>query len=108
MAIVISNLSIKNQVTTSITHIYTYNFSVIKTIHYAVNITSTKVELFAIRCGLNQAIWLTNIEYIIIITDLIHVKAKSNRLCFILFSYFDFDFDLFFIFQFLETRVRVE
>jgi len=34
------------------------------------------VELFAIMCGLNQAIWLTNIEYIIIITDAIHTAKR--------------------------------
>ena len=35
------------------------------------NITSTKVELFAIRCGINQAIQLEDINYIIIIIDAI-------------------------------------
>ena len=29
--------------------------SAIKTIHYATNITSTKAELFTIRCGINKA-----------------------------------------------------
>jgi len=75
-AIIISDTSIKNQVTTSIAHVHTHDFSVIKTIYHAVNIISTEVELFAIRCGLNQAIWLTNIKHIIVITDSIHTAKK--------------------------------
>ena len=35
------------------------------------NITSTEVELFALRCGINQDTNLPNIEKIIIITDAI-------------------------------------
>ena len=75
-AVVIYNTHIKNQVTTSIAYIYTHNSPVIKTIYHTVNITSTEAELFTIRCGLNQAIWLINIEHIIIITDSIHTAKK--------------------------------
>jgi len=56
MAVIVSDTSIKNQIASSITHIYVHNKPVIKTFYYAVNVTSTKVELFAIRCGINQAI----------------------------------------------------
>jgi len=76
MAVVISDTSIKNQVAISIAHIYTYDSLVIKTIHYAINITSTEIELFAIRYRVNQAIWLTNIEHIIIITDTIYTTKR--------------------------------
>jgi len=75
-AVVISDTSIKNQVTTSITYVHTHNSPVVKTIHYAVNVTSTEAELFAIRCGLSQAIQLTNIKHIIIITNVIHTTKK--------------------------------
>jgi len=40
----------------SIFHIYIHNKPIVKTLHYAVNITSMEAELFAIRCGINQAI----------------------------------------------------
>jgi len=73
---VISDTSIKNQVATSIAYVHTHDSPVIKFIHHTVNITSTEVEPFAIRCGSNQAIWLTNIEHIIIITDAIHATKK--------------------------------
>jgi len=74
-AVVISDTSIKNQVTISITYVHTHNSSVVKIIHHAVNVTSTEAELFAIRCGLSQAIQLTNIKHIII-TNVIHTTKK--------------------------------
>ena len=51
--IVVSNASIKNQVATLIAHIYVHNNPVIKTIHYTIDITFTKAEIFAIRCSIN-------------------------------------------------------
>jgi len=51
--IVVMYASIKNQVTILIAHIHRSNNPVIKTIHHAVNITSTEAKLFAIRCGIN-------------------------------------------------------
>ena len=55
MAVVVSDISIKNQVATSIAYIYVHNNPIIKTIHHVINIVSTKTELFTIRCGINQA-----------------------------------------------------
>ena len=51
--LVITDVSIRNNVATSIAHIYIYDKSVVKTLHYAVNITSMEAELFAIRCSIN-------------------------------------------------------
>ena len=48
IAIVILDTSIKNNVTTSIAYIHIYNSLVIKMIYHAINITSTKVEIFAL------------------------------------------------------------
>ena len=40
------------------------------------NITSTEAELFAIRCGINQAIQVPNVEQIIVtILDLAQVAT---------------------------------
>jgi len=52
-AIITSDASIKNDVATSLLHMHTYNRPIIKTIYYAVYITSTEAELFAIRYGIN-------------------------------------------------------
>ena len=51
--IVVSDASIKNQVTNSISHIYSFDKPVIKTLYRTINITIAKAELFAIRCGIN-------------------------------------------------------
>jgi len=74
--IIILSTSIKNQVTTSIAYVHVHNSPIIKTIYHTVNVTFTKAELFAIRCGLNQNIQLSNIECIVVITDSIYVAKK--------------------------------
>jgi len=50
--VIIFDASIKNNVAISISHIHLHSIDVKKTIHHAVNITSTEAELFAIRVGL--------------------------------------------------------
>ena len=76
IAIIASDVSIKNNVTTSIMHIHTYNKPLTKTIHHTVLVTSTEVELFMIRCSINQAMNSNDITKIIIITDSIHAAQK--------------------------------
>ena len=76
IAIVASDTSVKNNVTTSIAHIHTFEKPLIKTIYYTVYITSTEVELFAIRCSINQSSSLNNISKIIVVTDTFHAIKK--------------------------------
>ena len=75
-AIVIMDASIKNNIATSISHIYLANRPLIKTVHHASFVTSTEAELFAIRCGINQACLIGNISKIIVVTDSIHTAKK--------------------------------
>jgi len=75
-ALVVTDTSVKNNVTSSIMHIHVHNRPVIKTLHYVVNITSTKAEFFAIRCSINQAAYLQDISKIIVVMDSIHVAKK--------------------------------
>jgi len=56
----------------SIAYIHFFNNPIKKILYYAINITMTKAKLFAIRCGINQTIQVTNSSYIIIITNAIH------------------------------------
>jgi len=51
--IFISNAGIKNNVATSILYVYSGYNLLAKTIHYAINVTSTEVEFFTIRCSIN-------------------------------------------------------
>jgi len=74
--IVVSNTGIKNCVATSILHIYSYDKPIIKTIHKVVNIKTTEAELFDIQCGINQAVGITNINYIVVITDSFYVAKR--------------------------------
>ena len=75
-AIIITDASIKNDIATSISHIHILNHPLIKMVHHAVYVTSTEAELFAIRCGINQACSKNNISKIIIVTDSIHAAMK--------------------------------
>ena len=75
-ALVISDASIKNNIVIYITHIHIYNKHIIKTIYYMVNVMSTEAELFAIRCGINQATTISGISKIIIIMDFIHAARR--------------------------------
>ena len=75
-AIIVLDMSIKNNIATSIAHVHTYNSPVIKTIYYTTNVISTKAKLFTIRCGINQGVWLLNIKWIIVITDSIHAVGN--------------------------------
>jgi len=74
--IIISDASIKNYIATSILHIHSFNQLIVKTCYQAVNVSTTKVELFAIRCGINQAVHILNIKQIIVITDSLHTAKR--------------------------------
>jgi len=75
-AFVITDASIKKDIATSISHIHTGNCLLAKTVHHALFVTSTEVELFAIKCGINQACSNKIVSKIIIITDSIHTARK--------------------------------
>ena len=75
-SIVISDASIKNYVATSISHIHSHDKPIIKIVYQVVNITTTKVKLFAIWCGINQVVGISNVKYIIIITDSLYAIKR--------------------------------
>ena len=52
-AIVVTDASVKKDITTSISHMHIRNHPLTKMVHHTVYVTSTKAELFAIRCGIN-------------------------------------------------------
>ena len=76
IVIIVSDASIKNDITTLISHIHIHDQSLVKTVHHAAFVTSTEAELFAIRCGINQACNKENISKVIVITDSIHMAKK--------------------------------
>jgi len=75
-AIVVTDASVKKDIATSISHVYMCNHPLTKMVHHAAYITSTEAELFAIRCGINQACSKKDISKIVIITNSIHAAKK--------------------------------
>ena len=67
--VVISDTSIKNNITTSIAYIHPKPNIIAKTIYQAINVILTEAKLFAIRYRINQAVQVTDISYIIVITN---------------------------------------
>ena len=57
-------------------YVHSANQPFIKTVHHTSFVMSTEVELFAIRCSINQACIKENMSKIIIITDSIHAVKK--------------------------------
>ena len=71
-ALVIMDASIKHDIATLILYVHIVNHPLIKTVHHASFVTSTEAELFAIRCGINQACSIDSVSKIIVVTDSIH------------------------------------
>ena len=63
IVIVVSDTSIKNNVTISIAHIHSFSNPLKKTLYHAINVISTEAELFAIRCGI--------LEYLVFLASLL-------------------------------------
>ena len=55
MVLIISDASVKNNITTSVLYIHRDQDIIAKTIYHAMNIASTEAELFAIKCDINHA-----------------------------------------------------
>ena len=75
-ALVITDASIKKNIVASILHIHIANHLLTKTVYHASFVTSMEVELFAIRCGINQTCSNEVISKIIVVTDSIHAARK--------------------------------
>jgi len=76
-AIIVTNASVKsNNITTSVTHIYSCNNSSRKTIYYTINIMSIEAKLFVLRYGINQALQIPEVSCIIVIKNPIYTVPK--------------------------------
>ena len=75
-AIVVTNASVKNDITISVLHVHICDHPLIKMVHHTAFVTCTEAELFAIRCSINQAYSKENVSKIIVVTDSIHAAKK--------------------------------
>jgi len=80
-ALVVTDASIKNDIATSISHIHSYNRPLVKTVHHASFVTTTEVELFAIRCGINQACSIPNMLWSQILSMRQGKYSTTNHIC---------------------------
>ena len=74
--IIILDISIKNHIAFSILHVYFLNQPIIKICHQAINMSTIKAELFAIRYDINQAISILHIRHIIVMTNSLYTIKK--------------------------------
>ena len=51
--VITTDTNVKNNITSSISHIHSFNNPLKKMLHHTINITLTEAELFAIRYGIN-------------------------------------------------------
>jgi len=59
---IIVDTSIKNNIAFLISHIHRGQEIIAESTHHVTNVTSTKAELFTIKCGINHAMQLQNIH----------------------------------------------
>ena len=65
-------MSVKNNITILVSHIWREYKIIVKTIYYTMNILLIKAKLFTIRCNISWTSQIQGITCIIIITDIIH------------------------------------
>ena len=63
---IVTDTSIKKDITTSISHVHIRNHPLTKMVHHVAYVMSTEAELFAIRCSINQACSKNNISKLLI------------------------------------------
>ena len=103
-ALVITDTSVKNNITMFISHTHIYNKPLTITLHHVVYIMSTEAELFTIRYSINQATSHNEISKIIIITHSIHVARKIFNPHLILIKFIQYLFLLSFVISSHITR----
>jgi len=69
--LIISDMSVRSNITISVSHIQREHEIIAKTIHYAMNVSFIKAELFAIRYRICHASQIQDVSHIVIIIDAI-------------------------------------
>jgi len=81
-----TDASVKNNIATSVTHIQKEQALITKAIYHAMNILPTEAELFTIRCGTSQAVYINDITNIVVVTDAISTAQKIFDISYYLFQ----------------------
>ena len=72
----IADMSIINNVATSISYIQREQDIIFKIVHHTTNINSIKAKLFVIRYRINYTMQLQDISHIIVVTDIIPAAKR--------------------------------
>jgi len=73
---IISDINVKNNITTTVLHIWKKYKIIMKIVHYIMNVISTEAKIFAIRCCISQVSQTQGITYIVIITNAISATKR--------------------------------
>jgi len=76
IVLIISNASVKNNIVTLVSYIQRKHKIIMKTIHHAINVTSTETKLFAVRYNISQASQIPGITHIVIVTNTIPAAKR--------------------------------
>jgi len=79
--LIISDMSIKNNIAILISHIHRDQEIITKSIHYTTNINSTKAELFTIRYEINHATHLQDITHILLSSQMLSQLPNGSLIC---------------------------
>ena len=74
--VIISDISIKNNIAFFISHIHFFDNTLKKTLYHAINVMPMEAKLFTIQCNINQIVQIQHALYIIVIANTIHTAKK--------------------------------
>jgi len=78
--LIISNVSIKNNIAILVLYIQREHKIIMKTVYHAMNITFTEAEIFTIRCSISQLSQLSQMQgviHIVIVTNTITTNTQT-------------------------------
>jgi len=78
--IAIADTSIKNNITTAVSHVFSNCGKLSKKAHHVVNVTTTEAELFAIRSTINQSCQVSSLQILFMLPrkSLIHWHIHTS------------------------------
>lgn len=71
-AVVIADVSIKNNTVTAVSHTLSKYRDIIRIVYHVFNVITTEAKLFTIRSGINQACQISDVKKVHIITNSIY------------------------------------
>lgn len=71
-AVVIVDVSVKNNTVTAVSHILSKYRDIIRIVHHVFNVMTTEAKLFIIKSGINQACQILDVKKVHVITNSVH------------------------------------